>query len=242
MSYWKMRFISVPLGVLLGLIVMETKDKKTVAATALSEHESKKLLARYGIPVARQELAASLDDALEAARRIGFPVVLKACGSGLAHKTELGVVELNVGDDDAAREAYQRIAERAPGKLDGILVQEMVRGNRELICGLTRDEQFGPCVMFGLGGVFVEAVRDVVFRVAPIEIRDALEMMDELKGRELLGDFRGEKEVDKDALGQILIDLGRIGIEEAEVLSVDINPLIVRDGMPVAVDALVVKG
>jgi acetyl-CoA synthetase (ADP-forming) len=237
-----MWFISVLLGELLGLIVMETKDKKTVAATALSEHESKKLLARYGIPVATEELAVSLDDVLEAARRIGFPVVLKACGSGLAHKTELGVVELNVGDDGAVREAYQRIAERAPGKLDGILVQEMVRGNRELICGLTRDEQFGPCVMFGLGGVFVEAVRDVVFRVAPIEIRDALEMMDELKGRKLLGDFRGEKAVDREALGQILIDLGRIGIEEAEVLSVDINPLIVRDGMPVAVDALVVKG
>jgi acetyl-CoA synthetase (ADP-forming) len=237
-----MWFISVLLGELLGLIVMETKDKKTVAATALSEHESKKLLARYGIPVATEELAVSLDDVLEAARRIGFPVVLKACGSGLAHKTELGVVELNVGDDGAVREAYQRIAERAPGKLDGILVQEMVCGNRELICGLTRDEQFGPCVMFGLGGVFVEAVRDVVFRVAPIEIRDALEMMDELKGRKLLGDFRGEKEVDRNALGQILIDLGRIGIDDAEVLSIDINPLIVRDGMPVAVDALVVKG
>ena len=237
-----MRFISVPLDELPGLIVMETKDKKTVAATALSEHASKKLLARYGIPVAREELAASLDDVLEAARRIGFPVVLKACGPGLAHKTELGVVELNVGDGDAAREAYQRIADRAPGKLDGILVQEMVHGTRELICGLTRDEQFGPCVMFGLGGIFVEAVRDVVFRVAPTEMRDALEMMDELKGRKLLGDFRGEKAVNRDALGQILIDLGRIGIEEAEVLSVDINPLIVRDGRPVAVDALVVKG
>jgi succinyl-CoA synthetase beta subunit len=237
-----MRFISVLLGELSGLIVMETKDKKTVAAAALSEHESKKLLARYGIPVVREELAVSLDDALEAARRIGFPVALKACGAGLSHKTELGVVELNVGNDGAAREAYQRIAERAPGKLDGILVQEMVRGNRELICGLTRDEQFGPCVMFGLGGVFVEAVRDVVFRVAPIEIRDALDMMGDLKGRRLLGDFRGEEAVDKAALGQILIDLGRIGIEEAEVLSVDINPLIVQDGMPVAVDALVVKG
>jgi acetyl-CoA synthetase (ADP-forming) len=221
---------------------METKGKKTVAATTLSEYESKQLLARHGIPVAREELAASLDDVLDAARRIGFPAVLKACASGLAHKTELGVVELNVGDDGAVREAYQRIAERAPGKLDGILVQEMVRGNRELICGLTRDEQFGPCVMLGLGGVFVEAVRDVVFRVAPVEMRDALEMMDELKGRKLLGDFRGEKAVERDVLGQILIDLGRIGIEEAEVLSVDINPLIVRDGSPIAVDALVVKG
>jgi acetyl-CoA synthetase (ADP-forming) len=198
------------------------------------------LLARYAIPIVREELVECLDDALEAARRIGFPVVLKACGSGMAHKTELGVVELNLDDDSAVGKAYQRIVERAPGKLDGLLVQEMARGNRELICGLTRDEQFGPCVMLGLGGIFVEAVRDVVFRVAPIELRDALEMMDDLKGREVLGEFRGEKTVDRDVLGRILIGLGRIGIEEAQVRSVDINPLIVRDGIPIAVDALVV--
>ena len=219
---------------------METKDNKGEARIALSEHESKRLLARYAIPIVREELVECLDDALDAARRIGFPVVLKACGSGMAHKTELGVVELNLGDDSAVGEAYQRIVERAPGKLDGLLVQEMARGNRELICGLTRDEQFGPCVMLGLGGIFVEAVRDVVFRVAPIELRDALEMMDDLKGREVLGEFRGEKAVDRDVLGRILIGLGRIGIEEAQVRSVDINPLIVRDGIPIAVDALVV--
>ncbi len=219
---------------------METKDNKGEARIALSEHESKRLLARYAIPIVREELVECLDDALDAARRIGFPVVLKACGSGMAHKTELGVVELNLDDDSAVGEAYQRIVERAPGKLDGLLVQEMARGNRELICGLTRDEQFGPCVMLGLGGIFVEAVRDVVFRVAPIELRDALEMMDDLKGREVLGEFRGEKAVDRDVLGRILIGLGRIGIEEAQVRSVDINPLIVRDGIPIAVDALVV--
>ncbi|MCK5558630.1 MAG: acetate--CoA ligase family protein, partial [Candidatus Hydrogenedentes bacterium] len=177
---------------------METKDNKGEARIALSEHESKRLLARYAIPIVREELVECLDDALDAARRIGFPVVLKACGSGMAHKTELGVVELNLDDDSAVGEAYQRIVERAPGKLDGLLVQEMARGNRELICGLTRDEQFGPCVMLGLGGIFVEAVRDVVFRVAPIELRDALEMMDDLKGREVLGEFRGEKAVDRD--------------------------------------------
>ena len=221
---------------------MESRGNKSTARIALSEHESKSLLARYRIPVVREDLVESLDDALEAARRVGFPVVLKACGPGLAHKTELGVVELNLCDGTAVREAYERIIKRMPGKLDGLLVQEMARGSRELICGLTRDEQFGPCVMLGLGGIFVEAVRDVVFRVAPIELRDAFQMMDDLKGRELLGEFRGKKAVDRDALGQILVSLGRIGIEEAEVQSVDINPLIVRDGMPVAVDALVVKG
>jgi len=187
-----------------------------------------------------EELVTSVDDALDAAHRLGYPVVLKACGPGLAHKTELGVVELNIDDDSAVKDAYKGIVERAPKQIDGVLVQEMVQGKRELICGLTRDDQFGPCVMLGVGGIFVEAVRDVTFRVAPIEERDAFEMMDELKGRALLGAFRGEKAVDRDVLARVLLGLSRMGVEEPDVYSVDINPLVVHDGMPVAVDALVV--
>ena len=116
----------------------------------------------------------------------------------------------------------------------------MARGHREFICGLIRDQQFGPCVMLGTGGIYVEAFGDVVFRVAPIELRDAFDMMDELKGRALLAEFRGEKAVDREVLGRVLVGLGRMGIDEPDVYSVDINPLIVRDGVPVAVDALVV--
>jgi len=207
---------------------------------ALSEYESKQRLARYDIPIVSEELVTSVDDALGAAHRIGYPVVLKACGAGLAHKTELGVVELDIDDDSAVKDAYARIVQRAPKDIEGVLVQEMVRGKRELICGLIRDAQFGPCVMLGVGGIFVEAVRDIVFRVAPIEPRDAFEMMDQLKGRALLGEFRGEKAVDRGVLAQVLIGLSRMGVGEPEVWSVDINPLVVRDGKPVAVDALVV--
>lgn len=219
---------------------MKTKDNKHEVCRALSEYESKERLAQYDIPVVKEQLVTSVEDALEAARRIGLPVVLKACGSGLAHKTELRVVELNLRDDNAVTEAYNRIIERVSKQIDGVLVQEMVQGNRELICGLTRDDQFGPCVMLGIGGIFVEALRDVVFRVAPLEVRDAFNMMDELKGRALLGEFRGEKAVDREVLGRVLVGLGRMGVEEPDVYSVDVNPLVVRDGLPVAVDALVV--
>ena len=219
---------------------METKDSGTEKRRALSEYESKRRLARYDVPVVDEELVTSADAALEAAHRIGLPVVLKACGSGLAHKTDLGVVELNLQDDSAIEHAYNRIIERAPKDIDGVLVQEMARGHREFICGLIRDDQFGPCVMLGTGGIYVEALGDVVFRVAPIELRDAFDMMDELKGRALLAEFRGEKPVDREVLGRVLVGLGRMGIDEPDVYSVDINPLIVRDGIPVAVDALVV--
>jgi succinyl-CoA synthetase beta subunit len=207
------------------VISMETNQNKREVRTVLSEHESKQRLARYDIPIVREELVTSVEGALDAAHRISYPVVLKACGPGL---------------DSAVTNAYKRIVGRAPKEIDGVLVQEMVQGKRELICGLTRDGQFGPCVMLGVGGIFVEAVRDVVFRVAPIETRDALDMMDELKGRALLGEFRGEKAVDKEVLSRILIGLSRMGVEEPGVSSVDINPLVIRDGMPIAVDALVV--
>jgi acetyl-CoA synthetase (ADP-forming) len=206
---------------------------------ALSEYESKQRLARYDIPIVREELVASVEAALDAAHRIGYPVVLKACGPGLAHKTELGVVVLNINDDSAVRDGYTRIVKRAPEGMDGVLVQEMVQGRREFICGLTRDDQFGPCVMLGVGGIFVEVFRDVAFRVAPIEPRDAFDMMDELKGRALLGEFRGEEAVDREILSRILLGLSRMGIEEPGVSSVDINPLVVSDGKPIAVDALV---
>jgi len=219
---------------------MKEKDSRSEVGRALSEYESKRRLAQYDIPVVNEELVTSADAALEAAHRIGLPVVLKACGSGLAHKTDLGVVELNLRDDTAVKDAYARIVERAPKEIDGVLVQEMARGHREFICGLIRDEQFGPCVMLGTGGIYVEALGDVVFRVAPIELRDAFDMMGELKGRALLAEFRGEKAVDRETLGRVLIGLGRMGVEEPDVHSVDINPLIVQDGIPVAVDALVV--
>jgi acetate---CoA ligase (ADP-forming) subunit beta len=166
--------------------------------------------------------------------------VLKGSSRTLTHKTEHKLIELGIDSDQALEKAYTALTERGMGQLDGILVQQMVKGERELVAGLIRDPQFGPCVMFGLGGIFTEVLKDVTFRVAPLEMRDALEMMDEIRARKLLDAFRGKPAVNRDALAKALINLGRIGLEVEEVAEIDINPMIIHDDMPIAVDALVI--
>lgn len=204
----------------------------------LSEYDSKRLLAEYGIPVTREKLAKSADEAVNIAKEIGYPVVLKGCGASLTHKTEKGVIRLNIKDDDEVRKAFDEIFKVEP--MDGVLVQEMLPSERELVVGLIRDPQFGPCVMFGLGGIYTEILRDVTFRVAPLEPRDAREMMEEIKSAKILGPFRGKEPVDRDILEQALIAMGKIGLEHDEIKEIDVNPLIIHKGKPIAVDALVV--
>ncbi|MFH1539824.1 MAG: acetate--CoA ligase family protein [bacterium] len=207
---------------------------------ALSEYESKKLLAAYGVPVTREELAASREEALEAASKIGYPVALKACSPEITHKTETGLIALNLKTEEEVGEAYDRIMKDTGKKIDGVLIQEMIKGDRELMVGLIRDETFGPCVMFGLGGIFTEALEDVTFRVAPLEKRDAAEMIGEIRGSKILDAFRGGEPVDREILCEILINVGKIGLDFEQVKEIDINPLIIAGGRPVAVDALVV--
>ena len=206
----------------------------------LSEYDSKKVLEEYAIPVTREYLAGSLEEAKGFASEIGYPVVLKGASSTLTHKTELNLVELGIEDAASLEKAYRAIEDRGKDQLDGILVQEMIKGDRELVAGLIRDPQFGPCVMFGLGGIFTEVLKDVTFRVAPLEMIDALEMMDEIKAKKLLDKFRGKPAVNRDVLARILINLGRIGLEQDHVAEIDINPLIIKDDAPIAVDALIV--
>jgi len=206
----------------------------------LSEHESKQLLAAYDIPVTREILVGDRKDLADAVNEIGFPVVMKGNSSSITHKTEKGLIRLDVRDEKEAGAAFEEMMGRMEGQGDGVLVQEMVKGPRELVAGLTRDPQFGPCVMFGLGGIFTEILKDTAFRVAPLEKRDALDMMKEIKGHKILEAVRGMEPADLDTLSQILINLGRIGIENEQVKEIDINPLILRGARPVAVDALVV--
>ena len=207
---------------------------------ALNEYESKCLLDAYSIPVTKEFVATSIKDAISYAQEIGYPVVLKGSSRTLTHKTEHKLIELGIDSDQALEKAYNALQERGKGQLDGILVQQMVKGERELVAGLIRDPQFGPCVMFGLGGIFTEVLKDVTFRVAPLEMRDALEMMDEIRARKLLDAFRGKPAVNRDVLAKALINLGRIGLEIDEVAEIDINPLIIHEDMPIAVDALVI--
>lgn len=209
---------------------------------ALSEYQSKQLLSAYGIPVTRESLVQDKDAAIAAAKELGFPVALKACSPDVTHKTEKQLIALKLRDEKEVAEAFDDISGRAGDSLDGILVQEMISGSRELVVGLLRDEQFGPCAMLGLGGIFVEVLKQVTFRIAPLEERDALEMMDELPGKKILDAFRGEPPVDRDALAKILIAVGNIGMEHDAVKEIDINPLIISGDKPVAVDALVILG
>ena len=206
--------------------------------TALTEHAAKRFLAGYGVPVPRETLAPHADAAADAAARLGFPVVVKASGVSLQHKTEVGGIALNLRSAEEVRSEGRRLA-ALPG-CDGLLVAEMVPGDRELACGLTRDPQFGPCVMVGLGGILTEALSDAVFRVAPLTLSDAHEMLQEIRAVKLLGPFRGQAPAHRAALAAILVALGEIGLRHPEIREIDLNPVKIRpDGAPVAVDALI---
>ena len=207
----------------------------------LSEAASKQLLAQYGVPVLDERTAADADGAARAAAVVGFPVVVKLCGDAIAHKTERGLVRLGLADP-AAVEAAARELLAAARPDDGpveLLVAPMVRGSRELIAGLARDPQFGPCVMFGVGGVLAEAIGDVAFRLVPLGELDTDELLDDLATQKLLGPFRGEPAIDRAAVAATLVGLSRLARDRPDVASVDLNPLIVVDGKPIAVDALV---
>lgn len=215
------------------------KEALARGQSALSEYDAKRFLSCFGIPVIREAIAPDADSAMGEAAKIGFPVVLKASGENLFHKTEVGGVVLNLRSQEEIKEESRRLL-----KIQGceaLLVQEMVKGDRELVCGLTRDAQFGPCVMFGLGGILTELLGDVVFRIAPLTPWDARDMMKEIRTSKIMGPMRGEPAVDTDLLAQTLVALGEIGLHHEEVREIDINPLKIRpDGKPVAVDALVV--
>ncbi|MGB6066844.1 MAG: acetate--CoA ligase family protein [Desulfomonilaceae bacterium] len=206
----------------------------------LSEYESKQLLAGFGIPVTREILVENAEDLISATRNIGYPLVLKGCSSEISHKTETDIIRLDIRTESEAVAAFHEIKAKLNGIPGGILVQEMIKGQRELMAGLTRDPQFGPCVMFGLGGIFTEILKDVSFRLAPLKPRDADDMMREIKGHKILEAIRGMEAADTDMLVKILMKLGDIGIENEPIKEIDINPLILRGGKPVAVDALVV--
>ena len=208
--------------------------------SALSEYEAKQFLKTYQIPVTRERAVTDKEGLKAAIEEIGFPLVLKGCASTIAHKTGKGLIEVDIRNMEEALGAFQNIMARMTGEDSQVLVQEMIKGQRELVVGLTRDPQFGPCVMFGLGGIFTEVLKDISFRVAPLEKHDALEMMSEIKAHKILDAVRGMPEADRDLLADILIKVGRIGLENDAIKEIDINPLILSGSKPVAVDALVV--
>ncbi|MDO8441960.1 MAG: acetate--CoA ligase family protein [Polaromonas sp.] len=217
-------------------------------AHAINEIEAKRVLASAGIPVVRELLAASEDEAVRCAAETGYPLVLKIASADIAHKSEIGGVLLGLSDEAQVREGFRTLMQRAhqhapQARLDGVVVARMAKKGVETILGIHRDPVFGPVVMFGLGGVFVEAFKDVAFRIAPFGVTEARAMINEVKGRILLTGLRGQPPADEDALADAIARLSVYAARHADAIeSIDINPFVVlpRGEGAMALDALIV--
>jgi acetyl coenzyme A synthetase (ADP forming)-like protein len=201
---------------------------------SIGEAESRAILEAYGIPIARSELAATAEEAVRIAERFGYPVVLKIASPDILHKTDIGGVRINLNSASDVRDAFDLIVYRATrympnAEIWGCLVQQQVKAGREVILGMSRDPQFGPLLLFGLGGIYVEALKDVTFRVAPIGQRAALEMTQEIRSYPLLRGVRGEKSADFAAITDALLRVSQLVTDFPEIVELDINPLKVFD-------------
>jgi len=208
---------------------------------ALDEHLSKRILAACGIATVEEALVASREEAAARAAELGWPVVMKGLVAGQVHKTEMGLVRLGIATPEQAAAEFELLAQKMNGA-GHVLVQRQVAGDLELIAGLLRDRQFGPCVMLGLGGVMAEVLRDTSFGVAPLGGDDALALIARLKSQRLLDGFRGAPAVDRKQLAAILVRLGALAVAYPRIREIDVNPLIVSAGRVVAVDASVILG
>ncbi len=218
------------------------EDALRVGRSALDEWEAKALFASYGIPVPDGEKVMSAEAAAATAERIGGRVAMKAVGGEIHHKTEAGLVLLGIEGAEAAADAFRLLQERAGAALEGVLVERMVAGDREFMVGMKRDSTFGPVVVFGLGGVLTEALGDIALAVAPVDDGDAAGLPDLIRAKRLLGPFRGYPSVDRDALSAVIQAVGRMALDHPQIAEIDVNPLLIEDGRPVAADALVILG
>ncbi|MFN8585515.1 MAG: acetate--CoA ligase family protein [Dehalococcoidia bacterium] len=218
---------------------------RAAGRTLLTEVESKELLHNAGIRVTQARLATSADEAASIAAEFGFPVVLKVVSGDIAHKSDVGGVELGLADAGAVRAAYDRIMASAKqavptAKIDGVSVQQMATPGTEVIVGLTTDAQFGPVMMFGLGGIMVEVLKDVAFRIVPLEQRDAKQIIREIKGFPVLEGFRGKPGADLGALESMILQVSEFAASHPEVAELDLNPVFAYPDGAIAVDARVV--
>jgi len=211
----------------------------------LLEPEAKAICTQYGIPVTRFKVAKNPQEAAKHAQEIGFPIVLKIISPDIIHKWDVGGVILNLKTPKQVKEAYSKILQNAKkhkpdAKINGILVQEMAPLSTEVIVGATKDPQFGPALMFGLGGIFVEVLKDVAFRIAPITESDAREMITEVKAYPILRGYRGQPPADIDAIVQILLNTSRLVMENQEIKELDLNPIMVYEKGAKTVDARII--
>ena len=210
--------------------------------TVLTEYEAKKLLKKAGIPIVATELAKTQKEAVSLSQKIGFPVALKIVSPDVVHKSDSGGVKLNIGSVSQVKSAYSEmmktISQKYPDAvIQGVTVQKMARPGVEVIVGSSKDPQFGPVIMFGLGGIFVEVLKDVSFRVVPVRRRDADEMLKEIKGYSLLQGYRGKDPSDTAALVEIILKLSQFMEENQQVKELELNPVFAYAKGALAVDA-----
>ncbi len=212
----------------------------------LLEPEAEQVLSLYGVPVLPAKVAKEADEAVTIAKELGFPVVLKVISAQIIHKSDAGGVKVGLNTGEDVVNAFNEIMKNArnydpKAKIDGLFVQKMSSpGGREVIIGATKDPQFGPVVMFGLGGIFVEVLKDVVFRVAPISPPEAMEMIQEIKGLPILKGTRGEKPINFDSLSKAISNISQLVFDFPEIVELDANPVYVYEDGLYAVDARIV--
>ncbi len=220
------------------------EDIKSGKKKILTEYESKEVLKEYGIPVPDGGLAETKEEAAEIAGEIGYPVVLKVMSPDILHKSDAGIIGLDVGSKEELEEKWDELMDNADdhdpdAEILGILVNPMIEQGKEVIIGINKDPQFGPVVMFGLGGIFVEILEDVSFRVAPIGEEEAEEMMKEIKGYPILSGARGEEPVDLEAIKNMIVKVSKLA-DELPIEELDLNPIFAYKNKAVAIDARMV--
>jgi len=211
----------------------------------LLEPEAKTVCKEYGIPVTNFGVAKDVEEAVRLTRETGYPVVLKIISPDILHKFDVGGVILNLKNAKEVRDAYKRILlnvkrQKPNAEITGILIQEMARSSTEIIVGATKDPQFGPALMFGLGGIFVEVLKDVSFRIAPITKSDAKEMINEVKGYPILRGYRGQPPADINSIIEILLNTSKLVTDHPEIRELDLNPILVYEKGAKTVDARII--
>jgi len=211
----------------------------------LTEFESKKFLKQVGIPVIETRLARTLKESVLLSQKMGFPVALKIASPEIVHKSDSGGVRLSLNNASEVRAAYREIMDGVQAKnpsasIQGVSVQKMAKPGTEVIVGTSKDPQFGPVIMFGLGGIFVEVLKDVSFRIIPLGRKDALEMIEEIKGYPLLQGYRGKESVDIPALTEIILKISRVMEENPEIKELELNPIMAYKKGALAVDARII--
>jgi acyl-CoA synthetase (NDP forming) len=230
------------------LSIVDVIDRaKAEGRTVLTEIESKQVLEEAGIPTTTARLAKTAEEAVNAAKEFGYPAVLKVVSPDVTHKSDVGGVRLGLDSPEAVAAAFDEIAQavkrqQPDTRIDGVAVQKMARPGIEVIIGMSKDPQFGPVLMFGLGGILVEVLKDVAFRIVPLEPRDARQMVREIKGFPVLQGFRGQEPADLEALEKLLLKVSTFVEAHPEIEELDLNPVFAYKDGAIAVDARIVVG